>query len=116
MGDSFPEAQHAGDSRVQRVLEWLRRRSDRPIGRLALQWFRGYFAASRNTGCAISIYASLSVVPAALVFVAAVYAPGSSVNVFAQHLVDHLELTGDTAKLVQGTFGSASSNALAASL
>jgi len=50
------------------------------------------------------------------VFVAAVYAPGGSVNVFAQHLVDHLNLTGDTARLVQGTFGSASSNALAASV
>jgi hypothetical protein len=101
--------------RVQRVLGWLRERSDRPLGRLALQWFRAYFAASRNSGCAISIYSSLSVLPAALVFVAAFYSPGGSVNTFAQHLVNHLNLTGDTAKLVEGTFGSASSNALAAS-
>ena len=56
--------------RVERVLGWLRGRSDRPLGRLALQWFRAYFAASRNSGCAISIYSSLSVLPAALVFVA----------------------------------------------
>ena len=117
MSESIDETQHAaGGSRMVRTLDWLRRRSDRPLGRLALQWFRAYFAASRNTGCAISIYASLSVLPAALVFVAAIYAPGGSVNVFAEHLVDHLNLTGDTAKLVQGTFGSASSNALAASV
>jgi hypothetical protein len=98
------------------MLGWLRERSDRPLSRLALQWFRAYFAASRNSGCAISIYSSLSVLPAALVFVAAVYAVGSDVNVFAQHLVDHLNLTGSTAKLVEDTFGSASSNALAATL
>jgi membrane protein len=102
--------------RVQRVLGWLRERSDRPLGRLGLQWFRTYFAASRNSGCAISIYSSLSVLPAALIFVAAFYSPGGSVNTFAQHLVNHLNLTGDTAKLVEGTFGSASSNALAASV
>jgi membrane protein len=102
--------------RVQRVLGWLRERSDRPLGRLALQWFRAYFAASRNSGCAISIYSSLSVLPAALLFVAAFYSPGGSVNTFAQHLVNHLNLTWDTAKLVEGTFGSASSNALAASV
>jgi membrane protein len=102
--------------RFERVLGWLRDRSDRPLGRLALQWFRAYFAASRNSGCAISLYSSLSVLPAALVFVAAFYSPGGSVNTFAQHLVSHLNLTGDTAKLVEGTFGSASSNAVAASV
>jgi membrane protein len=102
--------------RVQRVLGWLRERSDRPLGRLALQWFRAYFAASRNSGCAISMYSSLSVLPAALVFVAAFYSPGGSVNTFAKHLVNHLNLTGNTATLVEGTFGTASSNAVAASI
>lgn len=102
--------------RVQRVLGWLREGSDKPLGRLGLQWFRRYFSASRNSGCAISLYSSLSVLPAALVFVAAVYGIGGNVNVFAQHLVNHLNLTGDTATLVQSTFGSASSNALAATL
>jgi hypothetical protein len=117
MAASLGETQHeTGGSRVERVLDWLRRRSDRPLGRLGLQWFRAYFAASRNSGCAISIYASLSVLPAALVFIALIYSSGGSVNVFAEHLVNHLNLTGDTAKLVQDTFGSASSNALAASL
>jgi len=101
--------------RAERILGWLRERSDRPLGRLALQWFRAYFSASRNSGCAIAIYSSLSVLPAALVFVAALYAAGD-VNLFAQHLVDHLNLTGSTANLVQETFGSASSNALAATL
>jgi membrane protein len=111
-----PLGETRGGTRVERVLGWLRKRSDSPLGRLALQWFRAYFAASRNSGCAITVYSSLSVLPAALVFVAAVYAIGSDVNVFAQHLVDHLNLTGSTATLVRDTFGSASSNALAATL
>jgi len=117
MGESISEAQgESPGSRVQRILGWLRERSDRPLGRLALRWFRAYFAASRNSGCAISMYSSLSVLPAALVFVAVLYVPGGDANVFAQHLVNHLNLTGDTAKLVQDTFGSASSNAVAATL
>jgi len=115
MGESVSEVQ--GESgRVQRILGWLRERSNRPVGRLALQWFRAYFAASRNSGCAISMYSSLSVLPAALVFVAVLYVPGGDANVFAQHLVNHLNLTGNTAKLVKDTFGSASSNAVAATL
>jgi hypothetical protein len=113
LGGTGGELSHG---RVQRVLGWLRERSDRPLGRLALQWFRAYFAASRNSGCAITVYSSLSVLPAALVFVAALYTPGGSANVFAQHLVHHLNLTGSTAKLVQETFGSSSSNAVAATL
>src|SRR5690349_23536281 len=101
--ESLSQTQHeAAASRVQRLLGWLRERSDRPLGRLALQWFRAYFAASRNSGCAISIYASLSVLPAALVFVAAFYSPGGRVNTFARHLVNHLNLTGATAQLVEG--------------
>src|SRR5215831_7661748 len=95
----------SGGSRVQKLLGWLRGRSDRPLGRLGLQWFRAYFAASRNSGCAITVYSSLSVLPAALVFVAAVYAVGGNVN-----------LSGSTASLVKQTFGSSSSNALAATL
>jgi len=116
MSDALSETQGESGGRVQGVLGWLRERSDRPLGRLALQWFRAYFAASRNSGCAISIYASLSVLPAALAFVAAFYSPGGSVNTFAQHLVNHLNLTGNTATLVEGTFGTASSNAVAASV
>lgn len=113
--DSLSGNEAEAGGRVQRVLGWLRGRSDSPLGRLALQWFRAYFAASRNSGCAIAIYTSLSVLPAALVFIAALYAAGD-VNLFAQHLVDHLNLSGSTAELVRNTFGSASSNALAATL
>jgi len=113
--DSLSGAEGEAGGRVRRVLGWLRERSDGPLGRLALQWFRAYFAASRNSGCAIAIYSALSVLPAALVFIAALYAAGN-VNLFAQHLVDHLNLSGSTAQLVQNTFGSASSNALAATL
>jgi membrane protein len=117
MAEPISETQSESEgSRAQRVLGWLRERSDRPLGRLALAWFRAYFASSRNSGCAISIYSSLSVLPVTLVFVAVFYVPGGDANVFAQHLVDHLNLTGDTAKLVQDTFGSTSSNALEATL
>jgi membrane protein len=115
-GDSLGgAAEQPEHGRVERIMEWLRERSDRPIGRLAFTWFRAYLAASRNTGCAIGMYSCLSVLPAALMFVAALYAAGN-VNLFAQHLVDHLNLTGSTAKLVEETFGTSSSNALAASV
>jgi uncharacterized BrkB/YihY/UPF0761 family membrane protein len=110
------EKKIVGGNRAQAVQEWLRGRADTRIGRLSLQWFRAYFAASRNSGCAITIYSSLSVLPTALVFIALVYGSGSDANAFAAHLVDHLNLTGDTANLVEDTFGSASSNALAASV
>ena len=64
MSGSLSETQ--GESgRVQRVLGWLRERSDRSLVRLTLRWFRAYFTASRNSGCAISLYSSLSVLPAA---------------------------------------------------
>jgi membrane protein len=114
-GDSLGSAAEPTHGRVERILNWLRERSDRPVGRLVFRWFRAYLAASRNTGCAIAIYACLSVLPAALVFVAALYAAGN-VNLFAQHLVDHLNLTGSTADLVKQTFGTSSSNALAATI
>ena len=115
--DSIGEVAGAPEEhgRVERIMGWLSKQSDRPLGRLGFQWFRTYMAASRNSGCAISIYSCLSVLPAALVFVAVLHAAGNA-NAFAQHLVDHLHLTGSTASLVEGTFGSASSNALAASL
>ena len=102
--------------RARRIQDWLRSRADTAVGRLALQWFRAYFSASRNSGCAVTVYASLSVVPAALVFIAAAHPFQSDVNVFAQHLVTHMKLTGTTATLVQSTFGTTSANALAASV
>jgi membrane protein len=102
--------------RSRRILNWLRGRSDTALGRLALQWFRAYFEASRNSGCAVTVYSALSVLPAAFVFVAVLHPSGGDVNAFAERIVAHMHLTGSTASLVRGTFGSASSNALAASL
>jgi uncharacterized BrkB/YihY/UPF0761 family membrane protein len=81
-----------------------------------LQWFRGYFAASRNSGCAATVYSSLSVLPTVLVAIAYFHPSRSDANVFAERLVTHLKLDGATASLVQDTFGSASANALAASI
>ena len=87
------------------------------MGRLSLRWFRAYFAASRNSGCAVTVYATLSVLPAALVAVALFGSSGSNnENPFAAHLISHLKLTGSTASLVQDTFGSASANKLAATI
>jgi membrane protein len=102
--------------RVEAIQDWLRRRADTALGRLALQWFRGYMAASRNSGCAATIYSSLSVLPAALVAIAYFHPFQGNANVFAHRLVMHVKLTGSTAKLVEGTFGTASSNALAATV
>jgi membrane protein len=98
------------------VLSWLTRRTDTPVGRLAMQWFRAYFEASRNSGCAASIYSALSVLPAVLVAIAVFHPTSGDTNLFAQRLIDHVGLTGTTASLVRDTFGSASSNALAASI
>jgi nitrogen fixation-related uncharacterized protein len=103
-------------NRVRALQHWLRGRADTPLGRLALEWFRTYFEASRNSGCAVTIYASLSVLPAALVFLAVLHPSENNANVLAEHLVSHIHLTGDTATLVGGTFGSASANALAATV
>jgi len=102
--------------RVAVVQAWLRRRADSALGRLTFQWFRTYMAASRNSACAATIYSSLSILPAALVAVAYFHPTQGDANVFAERLVSHMKLTGTTATLVSGTFGSASSNALAATL
>jgi len=114
MGDTGTPAE--SHSRIQGILGWLKKRSEHKLARLGWLWFKGYLAASRNSACAISIYGCLSVVPAALMLIAVVYHGSGNTNAFAQHLVDHLRLTGSTATLVEQTFGSASSNALAASV
>ncbi|MFL5965779.1 MAG: hypothetical protein ACJ747_04425 [Gaiellaceae bacterium] len=105
-----------GGRRVKGEQEWLVGRSDTALGRLALQWFRAYFQASRNSGCAATIYSSLSVLPTALIALAYFHPAGGTANVFAERLVTHMKLTGSTATLVEGTFGTASANALAATL
>lgn len=111
-----PQAQPVFRGRVDAVQGWLRRRTDTSLGRLALQWFRAYFAASTNSACAAAIYSSLSVLPAALVAAAYLHPLQGNENVFARHLVSHMHLTGSTALLVESAFGTASSNALAATI
>ncbi len=96
------------------MLHWLSGRTDTPLGRLSLQWFRRYFEASHNSGSAATVYSFLSVFPTALVGIAIFQSSGD--NAFADRLINHLHLTGSTASLVHDTFGSASSNALAASV
>jgi membrane protein len=98
------------------VQAWLTRRADSSFGRLGLTWFRAYFAASRNSGCAVTVYSSLSVLPAVLVALAVLHPSHSDANLFAERLVTHLKLTGATASLVHDTFGSASANALSATI
>jgi hypothetical protein len=97
------------------VQDWLRGRADTSVGRLALQWFRGHFGASRNSGCVATAYSSLSILPAALVFVAYFHTSSNDANVFA---TDRQARQADrtTATLVQQTFGIASANALAATI
>ena len=117
MVDQMSNAERAaGGGRIKAVQDWLGRRADTSLGRLALQWFRGYFDASRNSGCAVTIYSSLSVLPAVLVAIAYFHPSQSDANVFAERLITHLKLDGATASLVHDTFGSASANALAASI
>jgi hypothetical protein len=58
----------------------------------------------------------LSVFPAVLVATAYFHPSSDNTNAFAERLITHLGLNGATAGLVHDTFGSASSNALAASI
>lgn len=102
-------------NRVRKLQSWLVGRTDTSLGRLALDWFKRYFEASKNSGCAITVYSSLSVLPAALVVASLVHS-ASDTNAYAQRLITHLKLTGATASLVESTFGSASSNRLAATI
>ena len=102
--------------RVKAAQDWLGRRTDTSLGRLSSQWFRGYLGASRNSGCAATVYSSLSVLPAALVAIAYFHSSGSDTTAYSERLITHLKLTGTTASLVQETFGSASANALAATI
>jgi membrane protein len=106
----------APGGRVKALLNWLTGRANTQVGRLALQWFRAYFKASHNSGCAATVYSTLSVLPAVLVAIAIFHPSTDNTNLFAERLIDHQRLTGSTASLVRDTFGSASSNALAASI
>ena len=102
--------------RVAAAQRWFRRRADTSLGRLALSWFQRYFEASRNSGSAATIYSALSVFPTAMVAIAYFDGSGGDANAFAGRLITHLRLTGETEGLVREMFGTASSNALAATV
>src|SRR5690242_4779578 len=104
------------EGHARRIQQWLTPRAETPVAQLALQWFRRYFEASRNSGSAATIYLFLSAGPLLLAATGLFSAAGGNANTFAQHLVEHQELSGDTARLVRETFGTASNNALAASV
>ena len=80
MGDSQLAAR---SGRIKATQDWLARRADSPLGRLAEQWFRAYFAASRNSACAVTVYSSLLVLPAVLVAIAYFHPSRTNANVFA---------------------------------
>jgi membrane protein len=108
--------QGGDEGRVAAAQHWLAKRTDNRVGRFSLLWFRRYFEASRNSACAATLYMFLSVAPAGLALVGIADAAGKDTNAVANRLVDKLSLSGATADLVHATFGSAASNALAASL
>jgi hypothetical protein len=88
------------------------------VRHLAVDWARAYFAASRNSASAATLYSALSVLPTALVGVAYFQLAHSKSyeNAFADRIVAHLRLHGDTADLVRATFANASDNAVAATV
>ena len=107
---------NTGASRLAPVVDWLHRRADTSLGRLALIWFRRYFEASRNSGAAASAYVTVSVLPTALVIIAIFNLAKGDENAFAERLIAHMNLGGSTASLVRDLFGTTSNNLLAASV
>lgn len=89
--------------RVAVVQDWLARRADNPLGRLALAWFRRYFEARRNSGSAATVYLIPSVSPVLLAMPGLFHAAGRNTNTFALRPVEHQHLTGRTARLVRET-------------
>jgi len=111
-----PDAPGRSKSRLSGLRHWLARRRDSSLARLALLWFRRYFEASRNSGAAASGYITLSVLPAGLVFIALFNLAASNENAFADRLITHMRLDGNTAAIVGDLFGTTSDNVLAASI
>ena len=83
--------------RVHAVQDWLAGRAETSLGRLALQWYRGYFEASRNSGSAATLYSFLSIFPTALAAAAYFHSAGGDTNAFADRLITHMNLDGSTA-------------------
>jgi membrane protein len=104
-----------GGNRLSAARDWLSERADTSLGRLGLLWFRRYFEASRNSGAAAASYATLSVLPTALVIIAIFDQASGNENALAERLISHMNLDGPTASLVRDLFGTTSNNLLAAS-
>ena len=102
--------------RATRVQKWLARCADTSIGRLAVLWLRTYLRTSRNSGSAATIYLLLSAGPFVLAAAGLFHAGAGSANIIAREVIEHQQLTGNTATLVRETFGTASHNALASSI
>ena len=73
--------------RAGAVQGWLERRADSRIGRLSLDWFRGYFEASKNSASAATLYMFLSVAPTMLAVLGLLDAAGANTNAFADRMV-----------------------------
>ncbi len=110
------EAPLTSKSRLSGLRNWLSKRADTSIARLALLWFRRYFEASRNSGASAATYLLLSVFPAGLVFMALFSRIRGDENAYAQRLITHMRLDGQTASLVSDLFGTTSDNLLAAAI
>ena len=110
------EAPLTSKSRLSGLRKWLSKRADTSIARLALLWFRRYFEASRNSGAAAAAYVSLSVLPGGLVFIALFNRVRRDENAFAERLIAHMRLDGQTASLVRDLFGTTSDNLVAAAI
>jgi uncharacterized BrkB/YihY/UPF0761 family membrane protein len=110
------EAPMTSKSRLSGLRKWLSRRADTSLARFALLWFRRYFEASRNSGAAAATYIALSVLPAGLVFIALFNRARGDENAYAERLISHMRLDGQTASLVSDLFGTTSDNVLAAAI
>jgi membrane protein len=111
-----PEARGRSKSRLSGLRGWLSRRGESSLARLALLWFRRYFEASRNSGAAASAYITLSVLPCALIIIGLFNLNSEDESAFADRLIRHMRLDGETARIVSDLFGTTSSNLLAASI
>ncbi len=103
-------------TRVGRIRNWLASQTDSWVGRLSFLWFKRYMEASKNSGASTSAYFMLSVFPTALAAIAYFAKAGGDTNALAERLITRMHLTGNTAEIVQQTFGTTANNALAATL
>jgi uncharacterized BrkB/YihY/UPF0761 family membrane protein len=113
VGDPSTPAPDTGGSRISAAVEWLR---DTSIGRLGFLWSQRYFEASRNSGAASAAYITLSVLPAALVFIGVFNLARGDESAFADRVVSHMKLDGAAAGIVRDLFGTTADNVTVASV